>query len=166
MEEIFAPSYARTFIWGRFYKILEKPFSYIFVYLGKDGIHHCFQEIRGRWKVTYTDAQLIGRKVEELKMKKVFICTPFRQRELKNDILQVRKMCILALKKGCIPYSPQLYCSQFLPLGSTAGTLLSQMWLSECNELWIIGEKITEEMRHEIETAERLGIPVQRRSAP
>ncbi len=37
----------------------------IFRYAGKDGIHHVFTEIRGGWVRTYTDAQLIGKKIEE-----------------------------------------------------------------------------------------------------
>lgn len=35
-------------------------------YERKEGIHHVFREIRGKWIVTYTDAQLIGKYVEEV----------------------------------------------------------------------------------------------------
>ena len=38
---------------------------YCFRYEGKRGIHHCFREVRGDWTRTYTDAQLIGKKIEE-----------------------------------------------------------------------------------------------------
>ena len=38
----------------------------IFRYEGKIGIHHFFREIRGKWTRTYTDAQLIGKHIEEL----------------------------------------------------------------------------------------------------
>ena len=37
----------------------------IFKYAGKNGIHHVFTETQGGWKRTYTDAQLIGKKIEE-----------------------------------------------------------------------------------------------------
>ncbi len=36
-----------------------------FLYTGKDGIHHVFTETQGGWRRTYTDAQLIGKKIEE-----------------------------------------------------------------------------------------------------
>ena len=35
-------------------------------YVGKHGIHHCFKDIRGGWGRTYTDAQLIGKKIKEV----------------------------------------------------------------------------------------------------
>ena len=37
--------------------------GFVFKYLGKQGIHHCFEEINGGWTRTYTDVQLIGRKI-------------------------------------------------------------------------------------------------------
>lgn len=38
----------------------------IFEYIGKQGIHHCFKEIHGDWSRTYTDPQLIGKKIMEV----------------------------------------------------------------------------------------------------
>ena len=35
-------------------------------YERKEGIHHVFMEVRGKWIVTYTDAQLIGKYIEEV----------------------------------------------------------------------------------------------------
>ena len=35
-------------------------------YVGKHGIHHCFKDIHGGWGRTYTDAQLIGKKIKEV----------------------------------------------------------------------------------------------------
>ncbi len=40
--------------------------GYVFRYEGKQGIHHMFREVRGNWTQTYTDAQLIGRKIQEV----------------------------------------------------------------------------------------------------
>lgn len=37
----------------------------LFKYIGKNGIHHVFREIRGGWSRTYTDAQLIGKHIKE-----------------------------------------------------------------------------------------------------
>ena len=36
-----------------------------FKYEGKRGIHHYFREKKGGWTRTFTDAQLIGKKIEE-----------------------------------------------------------------------------------------------------
>ena len=40
---------------------------FFFQYKGKQGIHHCFTEIHGGWNRTYTDYQLIGKKIKEIK---------------------------------------------------------------------------------------------------
>ena len=37
-----------------------------FRYIGKQGIHHCFQEVNGGWSRTYTDPQLVGKKIKEV----------------------------------------------------------------------------------------------------
>ena len=37
-----------------------------FRYERKDGIHHVFTETQGDWTRTYTDAQLIGKRIEEV----------------------------------------------------------------------------------------------------
>ena len=39
----------------------------VFRYEGKTGIHHCFREERGGWTRTYTDQQLVGKKIEEVR---------------------------------------------------------------------------------------------------
>ena len=38
----------------------------IFQFLRKEGIHHVFREIHGGWTRTYTDAQLVGKNVQEV----------------------------------------------------------------------------------------------------
>jgi hypothetical protein len=37
-----------------------------FEYKGKQGIHHCFIEVKGGWSRTYTDVQLMGKNIKEL----------------------------------------------------------------------------------------------------
>lgn len=37
------------------------------VYMGKEGIHHKFYEKVGKWIVTYTNSQLIGKIIKEAK---------------------------------------------------------------------------------------------------
>ena len=53
------------FIVGKSYKI-DSANGCVFRYEGKQGIHHVFREIRGNWTRTYTDAQLIGARTEEV----------------------------------------------------------------------------------------------------
>ncbi len=44
----------------------ETGYGCIFVYTGKHGKHHCFKSVRGDWTRTYTDAQLIGKSIQEV----------------------------------------------------------------------------------------------------
>ena len=39
---------------------------YVFRYVGKQGIHHCFKETRSGWSRTYTDSQLIGKHIQRV----------------------------------------------------------------------------------------------------
>lgn len=65
---------SRTFTEGQCYTISETQQSAdsntiqqsILKYERKEGIHHVFREIRGKWIVTYTDAQLIGKFIREV----------------------------------------------------------------------------------------------------
>ena len=52
-------------------RILHRSISsltlgYIFRYERTEGIHHCFREIRGGWSRTYTDWQLVDKRVLEM----------------------------------------------------------------------------------------------------
>lgn len=50
-------------------KILHRlsfPFNYVFQYLGTQGIHHCFREVHGGWSRTYTNSQLIDKRIMEV----------------------------------------------------------------------------------------------------
>lgn len=40
----------------------------IFMFLRKEGIHHVFREVRGGWTRTYTDAQLVGKNIQEVQI--------------------------------------------------------------------------------------------------
>ena len=49
---------------GRGWKIDNTPF--VFLYVGKNGIHHTFKEFNGGWSRTYTDAQLVDKVIQEV----------------------------------------------------------------------------------------------------
>lgn len=46
--------------------IHDFTFNYVFQYLGTQGIHHCFKEIHGGWSRTYTNSQLIDKRIQEV----------------------------------------------------------------------------------------------------
>lgn len=56
----------RIFTVGSLYQISGNPDIYVFQYVGKQGIHHFFREVHGKWTQTYTDYQLFDKKVEEV----------------------------------------------------------------------------------------------------
>jgi len=105
--------------------------------------------------------------------KNVFICSPYastakepekRKAETEQNRRQARAACKLAVKKGAVPYAPHLYFTQFLnddtsderEMGMTVGL----MWLLNCDEVWVIGGRITKGMQSEILFAEENDIPV------
>lgn len=45
---------------------LSFTFNYVFQYEGTQGIHHCFREIHGGWNRTYTNSQLIDKRIQEV----------------------------------------------------------------------------------------------------
>ena len=50
-------------------KVLHRltfTFNYVFQYLGTQGTHHCFREIHGGWSRTYTNSQLIDKRIQEV----------------------------------------------------------------------------------------------------
>lgn len=52
-------------------RILHRSISsltlgYVFRYERTEGIHHCFREVRGGWSRTYTDCQLVDKRVLEV----------------------------------------------------------------------------------------------------
>ena len=109
----------------------------------------------------------------ENKMKRVFICSPFRgfgdsaeeqTRDCKRNIHNARVACNFAVMKGCVPYAPHLYFPQFLMDSDSderkAGLLMGLTWLSYCDELWVIGRRISEGMENEINMAKKWGIPI------
>ena len=111
--------------------------------------------------------------VKEPSLKKVFICSPFRprgktkeerERDWKRNIDVANKACRYAVDHGCVPYAPHLYFPQFLseadPDEREMGILLGLTWLAGCDELWVIGDRISEGMKREISKADEWKIPV------
>ena len=50
---------------GKFKPLYQADFT--FIYEGKQGKHHVFRHFKGNWTRTYTDPQLIGKFIKEVK---------------------------------------------------------------------------------------------------
>ena len=101
------------------------------------------------------------KKVHIQKHRKVFICSPFRPRgvtarqkaeDLRHNRQLARLACGYAVSRGYMPLAPHLFFPEFL----------SEDMPEERDEIWVIGNRITEGMKREIAVAEELGIPVSR----
>ena len=110
---------------------------------------------------------------KEDRLKKVFICSPCRprgetpkarERDGIGNINRARQACRYALDQGKIPYAPHLYFTTILSEADEdereLGILLGLVWLSQCDELWVIGRRITEGMKREIAQAKAWNIRV------
>ena len=106
-------------------------------------------------------------------LKKVFVCSPFRgigdteekaKASQQHNIAMAKAVCRYITDKGAIPYCPHLYFPRFLmdadPEERQMGLVMGLTWLARCDELWVIGRRITEGMEREIAKAEEWGIPV------
>lgn len=106
---------------------------------------------------------------------KVYICTPFRPvgdtveaqtKSSKAHKILARYACRYAVASGYRPICPHLYYPEFLDDNvedeREIGMLLGVISLSECKELWVVGRRISEGMKKEIDQARRWGIPIKR----
>ena len=104
-------------------------------------------------------------------MKLVFICSPYRSDnpdphgravEILRNIQMACTGCRIAVERGMIPFAPHLFYPQFLSEETEreAGIKMGMQMLSMCEELWVLGRKVTDGMAKEISYARELGIPV------
>ena len=106
-------------------------------------------------------------------IKRVYICSPLspqgrtpeeKEADLKQNINIAKQACRFAVKSGCMPYASHLYFTQFLSDFDAAerdlGISLGLAWLMDCDEIWIIGNRISEGMQREITKAKELNIPI------
>lgn len=108
-----------------------------------------------------------------IRRKNIFVCSPYRghgdtPEAVKEDRLRnvrlARAACRYILGCGHYPYAPHLYFTHFLndsdPDERDLGMQLGRSWLKQCDELWVIGYRVSEGMKAEIVMAKKLGIPV------
>ena len=109
-------------------------------------------------------------KVRIRKHKRAFICSPLRPRgatagQRADDLRHNRQLaqlgCRYAVSLGYLPMAPHLFFPEFLsedrPEEREKGIQFGLEWLSGCDELWVIGNRITEGMKREIALAKTMG---------
>jgi len=96
-------------------------------------------------------------------IKLVYVCSPLRG-DIERNIAKARGYCRFAATLGVIPLAPHVIFTQFLGEEileeRQQGMRMGLDLMYRCAELWIFGSKISKGMLAEIETAERLGIPI------
>lgn len=96
-------------------------------------------------------------------MKLVYICSPLRG-EYDQNIKNAIKYCEIAAGLGVIPLAPHTIFSQYLndtiPAQREKALHMGLGLLEKCDEMWRMGQVISEGMQGETELAARLGIPV------
>ena len=96
-------------------------------------------------------------------MKKIYICSPYQNNPVYNTKVALRAAEAVTMI-NCMPIVPHIYFTQFLDennqdqrnFGINCGIEL----LKSCDELWIIGTKITDGMLLELDIAKEIEIPV------
>lgn len=88
-------------------------------------------------------------------MKKVFICSPYRD-DVERNTEKAREYSRAAYEEDCIPVAPHLLFPQFLDEDNererTDGIAMGMALLLDCDEVWAFGE-VTEGMDQEIRFA-------------
>ena len=103
---------------------------------------------------------------EERKAKKaesyrplVYICSPYSQGCINDNIENARRYSRFAVDSHCIPITPHIYFTQFMrdeiPAERKTAMFMNMVLLGRCEELWVFGDVISKGMQAEIRRAKR-----------
>lgn len=103
---------------------------------------------------------------EERKAKKaesyrplVYICSPYSQGCINDNIENARRYSRFAVDSHCIPITPHIYFTQFMrdeiPDERKTAMFMNMVLLGRCEELWVFGDVISKGMQVEIRRAKR-----------
>ena len=96
-------------------------------------------------------------------MKLVYLCSPLRG-NYEENMKRVTEYCKTASELGVITFAPHLYFTQFyrdtIPEEREKGLQLGLAMLDKCEELWVMGNRITQGMASEIAYAKEHHIPI------
>lgn len=103
----------------------------------------------------------------------VYISSPFkpvatdsrvRREEVKLNYALVKTGCEIACSRGCIPIAPHLMFPTFLndnmPQEREIAVKMALELVEHVDELWVLGDRISEGMAKEINKASELKIPI------
>lgn len=95
-------------------------------------------------------------------IKMVYICSPLRG-DYGQNIKNAVRYCEIAAGLGVLPLAPHTIFTQYLndtiPVQRQMGLDLGLALLEKCDELWVMGQQISEGMRGEIAQAQARGMP-------
>lgn len=96
-------------------------------------------------------------------MKQVYICSPYKG-DTEHNLIKARGFCRFACMNGFVPIAPHIHNTQFLddsiPEEREAGLYLGMEILKRSDEVWVLGERISEGMKAEIAVAKLYGIKI------
>jgi hypothetical protein len=96
-------------------------------------------------------------------MPKVFICSPYAG-DIESNIKKARLYCKFAVDNNYIPFAPHLLFPQFLDDTVSAerelGIFMGTVYMDDCREIWVFGDRITNGMNKEICRAKRRGLVI------
>lgn len=82
-------------------------------------------------------------------MKLVYLCSPLRG-NYEENMKRATEYCKTASELGVIAFAPHLYFTQFyrdtIPEEREKGLQLGLAMLDKCEELWVMGNRITQGM--------------------
>ena len=81
----------------------------------------------------------------------VYICSPYSG-DIKTNTAKTREYCRFAVDEGQVPVAPHLMFPQFMDKEKERERTLPMdlILLEKCDELWVFGEIITNDMKAEI----------------
>ena len=93
----------------------------------------------------------------------VYIASPLRG-DVERNIQRAKEYCRFVIKQNKLPFCPHIYFTQFLNDNIESerriGMLYGIHMLNRCKELWVFGDRISEGMKNEIETAKDRNMPI------
>ncbi len=96
----------------------------------------------------------------------IYVCSPYRGDVDENTKL-ARSVCREITLEGHIPIAPHIYFTQFLDDNEETERQLGMenaiKLLDLCDEIWVVGDKITPGMAAEIQYAKANDIPIMNR---
>ena len=88
----------------------------------------------------------------------VYICSPFAG-DIKSNLMKARNYCRFAVDSGFMPIAPHLLFPQFMNDSDERDEAMHMdiILLGKCEEVWVIGDRLSKGMAIELEQAQWWG---------